>query len=287
MVAMPSAIAERRTARPRAGRMHDSRPARPATGRPAAACCRRARRSCRLAIVLDHAVAQPDHPARGGGDLRVVGDHEDRDAAARSGSARGCRMPAPAPESRLPVGSSARMIAGRPTSARAMATRWHSPPDSSPGRCVGPVARPTSVERGCGGRRVAPCAGTARGTAARSPRSPARTGVGSRKNCWNTKPMPARPDPGQSPVGQPVDGLPGHPDAARGRAAPGCRRWPAASTCPSRTVRRSRRTRPSSTVSVTDLSAATGGDPGCFLDTPMSASMASAVTAPPPPWSRP
>ena len=37
-------------------------------------------------------------------------------------------------------------------------------------------------------------------------------------------------------------------------------------------------------VAVTDLSAATGGDPGCSLDTPMSS---KALTGPPPPSSRP
>jgi hypothetical protein len=38
--------------------------------------------------------------------------------------------------SRLPVGSSASTQAGRVTSARAMATRWRSPPDSCAGRCA-------------------------------------------------------------------------------------------------------------------------------------------------------
>jgi hypothetical protein len=36
--------------------------------------------------------------------------------------------------SRLPVGSSANTIDGRPTSARAIATRWRSPPESWFGR---------------------------------------------------------------------------------------------------------------------------------------------------------
>ena len=39
-------------------------------------------------------------------------------------------------ESRLPVGSSASRIEGSFTSARAIATRWRWPPDSSLGRCV-------------------------------------------------------------------------------------------------------------------------------------------------------
>ena len=37
---------------------------------------------------------------------------------------------APILESRLPVGSSARMMSGLPTMARAMATRWHWPPEA-------------------------------------------------------------------------------------------------------------------------------------------------------------
>src|SRR4051812_1252722 len=37
---------------------------------------------------------------------------------------------APVLVSRLPVGSSARTIAGQPTRARAIATRWRSPPES-------------------------------------------------------------------------------------------------------------------------------------------------------------
>ena len=49
--------------------------------------------------------------------------------------------------SRLPVGSSARTTAGRGASARAMATRCCCPPDSSPGRCVGRSARPSTSSR--------------------------------------------------------------------------------------------------------------------------------------------
>ena len=44
-------------------------------------------------------------------------------------------------ESRLPVGSSAKMICGRVARARATATRCCWPPDSSAGRCVQPVAQ--------------------------------------------------------------------------------------------------------------------------------------------------
>ncbi len=46
------------------------------------------------------------------------------------------RMSAPVRLSRLPVGSSASSRSGSWTMARAMATRWRSPPESCPGRCV-------------------------------------------------------------------------------------------------------------------------------------------------------
>jgi len=52
-------------------------------------------------------------------------------------------MSAPVAVSKLPVGSSAKMMAGPPISARAIATRWHSPPESCPGRCPARSARPT------------------------------------------------------------------------------------------------------------------------------------------------
>src|SRR5208283_1667594 len=42
----------------------------------------------------------------------------------------------PVLESRFPVGSSARMMEGWLTRARAMATRWRWPPESSLGLCV-------------------------------------------------------------------------------------------------------------------------------------------------------
>ena len=48
----------------------------------------------------------------------------------------------PARESRLPVGSSAKMISGVLASARAAATRCCWPPDSSLGRCFKREPRP-------------------------------------------------------------------------------------------------------------------------------------------------
>ncbi len=89
--------------------------------------------------------------------------------------------------SRLPVGSSARTIAGSPTRARAIATRWRSPPDRAPGRCSARSASPTasSASPACRSR-------CRRGTPAYS--SPSATfsravSRSTRWNCWNTKPM--------------------------------------------------------------------------------------------------
>ena len=59
--------------------------------------------------------------------------------------------------SRLPVGSSASRYLGWFIRARAMATRWRSPPESSFGRCLRRSARPTrwrtSLARRCFCRR--------------------------------------------------------------------------------------------------------------------------------------
>ena len=89
--------------------------------------------------------------------------------------------------SRLPVGSSARTIAGSPTSARAMATRWRSPPESAPGRCSARSARPTASS--ASPARASRCR---RGTPAYSSPSATFSSAVSRStrwNCWKTKPM--------------------------------------------------------------------------------------------------
>ena len=73
-------------------------------------------------------------------------------------STRRSTMASPVRLSRLPVGSSARTIAGSPSSALAMATRWRSPPDSAPGRCPARSARPTAASASRA-RAVAPAPG--------------------------------------------------------------------------------------------------------------------------------
>ena len=70
------------------------------------------------------------------GEFRVVRDDDERGAAASAlSSSMRSNTCAAVWRSRLPVGSSASTQRGCVTSARASATRWRSPPDSSPGRC--------------------------------------------------------------------------------------------------------------------------------------------------------
>ncbi len=62
--------------------------------------------------------------------ITIVWPYESTESRTRS------RISPPVFESRLPVGSSAKRIVGRVMSAREMATRCCSPPESSDGRCV-------------------------------------------------------------------------------------------------------------------------------------------------------
>ena len=90
-------------------------------------------------------------------------------------------------ESRLPVGSSARMTLGSLTMARAMATRCCWPPESWFGWWCMRVAEPDALERL--GRALSSLhASRRRRTRAAARRSRARVVRASRLNCWNTKP---------------------------------------------------------------------------------------------------
>ncbi len=98
------------------------------------------------------------------------------------------RISAPVRESRLPVGSSAKTISGRPTSARATATRCCWPPDSSAGRCPSrspsPTAATTAANHSGSGRRPARVSGSAMFSAAFS--------AGTRLKPWKTNPARSR-----------------------------------------------------------------------------------------------
>ena len=75
-----------------------------------------------------------DDPAsRAGRDVLVVRHEQDR-VAGRVQAVEELQDLRAGAESRLPVGSSASRMPGRLTSARAIATRWRWPPESSFGR---------------------------------------------------------------------------------------------------------------------------------------------------------
>ena len=98
------------------------------------------------------------------------------------------RISAPVRESRLPVGSSAKMISGRLARARATATRCCWPPESSDGRCFrrfcSPTVSTTWSNHAGSGLRPARRAGSVMFSAAVS--------VGTRLKAWKMNPMRSR-----------------------------------------------------------------------------------------------
>ena len=101
----------------------------------------------------DPPVLQLDAAGQRCREVAVVGDHRDRRAVGGVEVAEQVHEGSARHGSRLPVGSSARTMAGRPTSARATATRWRSPPESCPGRCRARWARPTRSRASSAARR--------------------------------------------------------------------------------------------------------------------------------------
>ena len=95
---------------------------------------------------------------------------------------------APERESRLPVGSSAKTIAGRPARARATATRCCWPPESSVGPVAEPVAEPDRVDDG----GVPLGVGLAAGDRQRQQDVLLGVSVGTRLKDWKTKPIWSR-----------------------------------------------------------------------------------------------
>ena len=94
------------------------------------------------------AVFEAQHAVARRGELRVVRrDHRRQTVLAMHFLQQVSAASSAVCSSRSPVGSSARSSVGRITSARAMATRCCSPPDSMPGRCSSRSARPTRSSR--------------------------------------------------------------------------------------------------------------------------------------------
>ena len=106
----------------------------------------------------------------------------------RTACAMNPRISAPARESRLPVGSSAKTICGRVASARATATRCCCPPDSSEGRCDRRSRRPTVSITPSSHSRFGFLPASAVGSVMFS----SAVSVGIRLYDWNTKPMRSR-----------------------------------------------------------------------------------------------
>ena len=92
---------------------------------------------------------------------------------------------APVVRSRLPVGSSARMSEGVGASARAMATRCCSPPESCPGKCASRCDSPTSASAA---RAVSKASSRSRNSSGSATFSSAVM-VGTRWKDWKTMPI--------------------------------------------------------------------------------------------------
>src|SRR6266542_3166588 len=131
----------------------------------------------------------------------------------------------PVSESRFPVGSSASTTRGLFASARAIATRCCSPPESCEGRCSPRRASPTDESNSSAHpRRSAPanpCGASATSTFC------AAVSVGMRLNCWNTKPIVPSRNRVSSPSASFARSRPSNstsPALGRSRAPSSCRR---------------------------------------------------------------
>src|SRR5262245_7004257 len=169
------------------------------------------------------------------------------------------RIDWPVALSRLPVGSSASTMAGRPASARAIATRCRSPPDSCGGRKPARPASPT---------RASASAASCRRSRAAAPAysSPSATlsstvACSARKNCWNTNPIrvdrtTARSRSASSATSSPVTRT--RPPLGRSRVPITC----SSVDFPDPDGPTTATSSPRCTVKLTPASAATGGWPG-------------------------
>ena len=100
--------------------------------------------------------------------------------------------------SRFPVGSSARMMDGRATSARATATRCICPPDSSAGRCRARSPSPTRCSSSSA-RASADRAGIPSSTSGNDTFSTA-VSIGTKLKNWNTNPRLRRRNAARAPA---------------------------------------------------------------------------------------
>ena len=94
----------------------------------------------------DLAVLQGDAAVHAGGEVEIVGRDHGGEAGGPDQRLQGGEDVLGRVGSRLPVGSSASRMRGALATARAMATRCCSPPESSAGRCVRRWPRPRKAE---------------------------------------------------------------------------------------------------------------------------------------------
>ena len=130
--------------------------AHPRAGRDGASAAARGLRPRTHVSSVRTAVDHPHPPLRVRGHVLLVGDHDEREARRRRARRRARAPTSVLTESRLPVGSSHSSRLGSASSARAIATRCCSPPDSRVGR------KPRAVRH----------ARRARARRARAPRGP-------------------------------------------------------------------------------------------------------------------
>ena len=156
--------------------------------------------------------------------------------SARLSSSSRSRMRLPLALSRLPVGSSASTTLGRPTMARAMATRCRWPPGELARAGARRDARDHALESLAGEAaalvRADPAIQEAVGHVVESGHPLAR-----RKNCWKTKPTCSLRRPESSLIAQLAHVVAGHRDASPAVRCPTCPARAAGWTCPSRTDR--------------------------------------------------
>ena len=131
----------------------------PDEGRPGARTGRRARgawwRSRSDLRGDDPAVRKLDRPRVAGRDVGVMGGDDQREAELLAQGVDKVEHASAVSESRWPVGSSQSSRSGRWASARAIATRWLSPPESSEGRAVELCGEPDQLEQLLRSRRRA------------------------------------------------------------------------------------------------------------------------------------
>ena len=171
----------------------------PAAGDRADAGCRRrcGRRASRCAAAAARrVVVVGDHDDRGALGVEFLEQVEDRGAGGAVEVAGGL------------VGQHDRPAC--PASARAIATRCRSPPDSCVGRASGPVRRARPGPARCG-RASPPLAGATPAYSSPSATFSSAVACSARKNCWNTKPIRCARSPASAgPTCRDV--LPGDPD---------------------------------------------------------------------------